>query len=117
MIVASVLFTACDRKPYVEHKLKFEKLADDCSQTSGRFNMIANFGGERYEFEKCLPANFSKDQMTTSRDGNSVVVSFKQPETSQPKARFSIILDIDSYPKYDAIIIDGEKYALIKSNP
>ena len=115
LAVVFVFFSACDRKPFVEHKLKFEKVADGCSQTPQPFRMNSNFGGERYEFEKCLSADFTRDQLTTSRRGDTVVVSFKQPESSKAKAIFSIILDIDSYPKYDVITIDGETYAIVSS--
>lgn len=110
------ILSACDRKPFVEHKLKFEKVSDGCSSTAQEFKMTSNFGGERYEFGKCLPADFTKEQMTTSRQGDTVVVSFKKPEASQAKAVFSITLDIDSYPKYSYITIDEDTYAIIPSN-
>ena len=43
-----VLIISCQRKPYVEHKLKFEKVSDDCKDQQSYFRMNANFGGERY---------------------------------------------------------------------
>jgi len=30
LLIASVCILSCERKPYVEHKLKYEKVADDC---------------------------------------------------------------------------------------
>jgi hypothetical protein len=111
-----LMLAACDRKPFVEHKLKFEKTSNGCSETPPSFKMNSNFGGERYEFGKCLPADFSKEQMTTSRHGDTVVVSFKKPATGQAKAIFNIILDIDSYPKYNFITIDEDTYAIVSSN-
>ncbi|HEY6505180.1 MAG TPA: hypothetical protein VIZ28_14485 [Chitinophagaceae bacterium] len=116
LVIAVALLTGCDRKPFVEHKLKFEKQSDGCNTVSPEFKMTSNFGGERYEFQKCLPADFTKEQMTTLRQGDTVMVSFKKPDASQAKAVFSITLDIDSYPKYNKITIDGETFAIIPSN-
>jgi len=116
LVIAITFLAACDRKPFVEHKLKFEKLSDGCNSVSQEFKMTSNFGGERYEFAKCLPADFTKEQMTTSRQGDTVMVRFKKPDASQAKAIFSITLDIDSYPKYSYITVDGETFAIIPSN-
>jgi hypothetical protein len=116
VIIIIVLLAGCDRKPFVEHKLNFEKVSDGCSAVPREFRMTSNFGGERYEFGKCLPADFTKEQMSTSRQGDTVVVSFKKPEASQATAIFSITLDIDSYPKYSYITIDNDTYAIVPSN-
>src|SRR5688572_19456378 len=72
-----ICFYACNRKPYVEHKLKFEKVADDCKEQQSYFRMISNFGGQRYEFEKCLPADFDKDQVSSERKGDTILINFK----------------------------------------
>jgi hypothetical protein len=112
-VFAVMLFVACDRKPFVEQKMQFEKVADGCSTTPQAFKMTSNFGGERYEFDRCLPANFAKEQMTVTRQGDTVVVKFKKPEAA--KAIFNIILDIDSYPKYSYISIDEDTYAIVAS--
>ncbi len=75
-MLSTLVFVSCERKPFVEHKLKFEKVADDCSQQQGYFRMVSNVGGERYEFEKCLAADFNSDQLITERKGDTVLVSF-----------------------------------------
>ena len=69
----------CNRKPFVTHKVDFEKVANDCSEQQSYFRMNSNFGGERFEFEKCLGADFKKDQVTSSRQGDTVVVRLPLP--------------------------------------
>jgi hypothetical protein len=113
IVLAFLFLVACDRKPFVEQKLKFEKVSDGCSTTPQAFNMTSNFGGERYEFDRCLSADFAKEQMTVTRQGDTVVVKFKKPETA--KAIFKITLDIDSYPKYNFLTIDEDTYAIVAS--
>ena len=73
LMLSSVYVLSCERKPYVEHKLKFEKVSDDCKDQQSYFRLNSNFGGERYEFEKCLPADFKDEQMTTERKGDTVI--------------------------------------------
>jgi hypothetical protein len=107
-----VCLAACDRKPYVEHKLKFEKVSDDCRDQQAYFRMVSNFGGERYEFEKCLPADFSKDQLVSERKGDTVLVRFTKAEAAKAGKVYHLTLDIDSYPRYHYITIDGDTYAI-----
>ena len=76
--------------------------------------MVSNVAGERYEFEKCLSANFSKDQLMVSRQGDTVMVRFETP-TAQVLL-YKITLDIDSYPRYNFITIDDETFNVIPSN-
>jgi hypothetical protein len=114
MVSALIVLVACDRKPFVEDKLKFEKVSDGCSTTPQAFKMTSNFGGERYEFDRCLSADFTKEQMSVSRQGDTVVVSFTKPGAA--KAIFNLTLDIDSYPKYNFLTIDGDTYAIVASN-
>src|SRR5215470_10661152 len=96
---------ACNRKPFVDHKLKFEKISDNCENLKPSFRMVSNVVGERYEFERCLGANFSKDMMNVSRQGDTVLVQFRGEGSRQ--VLYKITLDIDSYPKYNFITIDG----------
>lgn len=115
LVAANFYFTSCDRKPYVEHKLKFEKVADDCNESQAYFRMNSNFGGERYEFEKCLPADFNKEQLVTERKGDTVLVSFKITPTAQTGNVFHLVLDIDSYPRYNYLTLDDETYSITSS--
>ncbi len=110
MLVFPVMVSSCDRKPFVEHKIKVEKLNEDCHNLSASFRVTANFGGERFEFDKCLPANFSKDEVTASRKGDTVHIQFPRGSSGSDKAGFRIILDIDSYPVYKVVTIDEDSY-------
>jgi hypothetical protein len=114
LFIVVAFICSCERKPYVEHKLKFEKVADDCKDQQSYFRLNANFGGERYEFEKCLPADFNKDQLTTERSGDTIYVHFKTNSSLNNKV-YHITLDIDSYPQYKFITIENDTYAITSS--
>jgi len=105
---------ACNRKPFVSFKLKFEKISDNCENLKPSFRMVSNVAGERYEFERCLGANFTKDMMKVSRQGDTVLVQFHSGGGGQ--VLYKITLDIDSYPRYNFITIDGETFQVIPSN-
>jgi hypothetical protein len=107
-------FFACNRKPFVNAKLKFEKLSDDCkSSNQNYFRMVSGFAGERYEFEKCLPESFSKEQMTTSRQGDTVVIKFAA--SGGKNVLYKMTVDIDSYPKYNFVTVDEDTFIVIPS--
>jgi hypothetical protein len=112
LLTAGCFLLSCDRKPFVEHKLKFEKVAENCDEVQSYFRMNSNFGGERYEFEKCLAADFNKDQLTTERKGDTVVVSFNKPQAGDGNKVYHITLDIDSYPRYHYLTIDQDTYSI-----
>jgi hypothetical protein len=76
--------------------------------------MVSNVAGERYEFEKCLDAHFSKDMLKVSRQGDTVLVRF--PKATGQTVLDKITLDIDSYPRYNFITIDDETIDVIPSN-
>ena len=104
----------CNRKPFVDHKLKFEKISENCDNLKPSFRMVSNVAGERFEFEKCLATDFSKDQMKVSRQGDTVLVEFQKPAAQ--KVLYKITLDIDSYPRYNFITVDNETFNVIPSN-
>ena len=104
---------SCNRKPFVEHKVKEEKVADDCKERQSYFRMISNFGGERYEFERCLHPEFNgRNEVISWRSSDTVYVAFKSPNTAPGDKVFHITLDIDSYPEYHYISIDGDTYSI-----
>jgi len=114
IFLLTVVAFGCNRTPFVSHKLKFEKISDNCENLKPSFRMVSNVAGERYEFDKCLNANFTKDMMNVSRHGDTVLVQF-QPASSQ-KALYQVTLDIDSYPRYNFITVDAETFNVIPSN-
>jgi hypothetical protein len=109
VLLLSVLFFSCDRQPFVEHKIKSEKLNTTCANLSGSFKVTANFGGERFEFDKCLPSDFNEDDVTAMRKGDTVLINFPKAN-GKSTAGYKIILDIDSYPTYRVVTIDDESY-------
>lgn len=109
------LFTACDRQPYVESKVSVEKMDAGCDQVPATFKMVSNFGGERYVFSKCLGQDFTKDQMTVERSGDTVSVRFAAPAPAAEKNAYTVTLDIDSYPRYNYLSLDGEVFTIVYS--
>lgn len=110
-----MVITGCDPKPFVEHEISITQQAPDCEVVAATFRMVSNFGGERFEFSKCLPANFEKSQVAVSRQGDTVLVRFPVPP-AEGRAVFAVTLDIDSYPRYNFITIDDETYSIVQSN-
>lgn len=107
-----MIVVGCNRKPFVEHKLKFEKVADNCTERQSYFRLNSNIGGERYEFEKCLAADFSANDVSSERKGDTVIVNFKKASAEQGNTVYHITLDIDSYPGYGFVTIDGDTYTI-----
>jgi hypothetical protein len=115
VLLLAVSIITCKRKPFVEHKLKFEKVSEDCKEQQTYFRMNSNFGGERYEFEKCLAADFKEDQLNSARKGDTVVISFPKTSQSGKTVVYHITLDIDSYPRYGFLTVDGDTYTVAPS--
>ena len=111
-LLTGMIILSCNRKPFVDSKLKFEKIAEDCKNQQNYFRMVSGFAGERYEFDKCLPDNFSKDQMSALRKGDTVVLNFVKT-TGGKNALFKVTVDIDSYPKYNFVTVDNETFIVI----
>jgi hypothetical protein len=77
--------------------------------------MNSNINGERYEFNKCLPENFAKENVSYVRQGDTVVVHFEnKPNVKQ--SEFHIILDIDTYPRYNFLTIDGDTFIIVPTS-
>jgi hypothetical protein len=104
-LLACGIFSACETKPYVKHELEFTRIADDCSAMNTDFHMNSNLNGERYEIERCLDADFSKEQLTSVQRGTVVELKFERKNPKQ--ALYKLVIDVDAYPRYDTLIIDG----------
>lgn len=118
-ILMILVFTACKNPPYLHHKLQLEKVADDCSALAQKFEMNSNINGERYEFNKCFPENFTKDNAIFSRQGDTVIVHFNSDSYRNgnvKEAEFHIILDIDTYPRYNFLTIDGDTFIIVPTS-
>jgi len=118
LIVSLVI--ACKRKSYITHKLKFEKIADACTGEQPPIRMNSNINGERYEFNECLSADFTKEQMTIARKGDTLMVQFVRMDSpgeklkvNQKKSLYKMTLDIDAYPRYNFMTIDDNTFMVV----
>lgn len=108
-IVASSCTSA--EGPYFKHELHaYEKLGDNCAAYDPKFSMVSNIIGERYEFQKCLPAGY-KGSYEAQRRGDTVVINF--PRATGSSELYKIILDINTHPRYKSLVIDGESFTII----
>jgi len=105
-LMVSVL-VSCDftTKPYLKHEMKFKKLGADCSQMSDEVSVDANTIGERYIFQECLAAGFN-GECAVERKGDTVDVKFDQ--SSDKVSLYEFTLDIDTWPAYHFITINGK---------
>ena len=109
-LLITVLMTGCKTKPFVKHEVQFEKLGDNCDAMNSGFKMNSNLNGERYEFERCLDADFTKEQLSSIQKGDTVELKFERKNASQ--ALYKLTVDVDAYPRYNTLIIDGAAIAI-----
>lgn len=117
-LVAFLLCSACcacnmETKPFINHSLKYTKLAPDCAGKSAAFNMHSNTAGERYEFQQCLDSDFDPSRMTIERKGDTLVVAFSRKGVSQ--SLYDLVLDIDAYPAYHYLTIGEASFRIASS--
>jgi hypothetical protein len=105
-LLFSVL-VSCDftTKPYLKHEIAFKKLGADCSQMNSEVNIEANTIGERYVFQECLAAGFNGEGDVVRR-GDTVDVRFNP--SSDKSSLYEITLDINTWPVYHFITINGK---------
>src|SRR5262249_2789647 len=110
------LIAACKTKPFVKHSIVFEKVADDCNAISPDFRMNSNLNGERFEFQRCLDADFKKEQLT-SQQSNDTTVILKFERKNSRQALYKLTIDLDAYPRYHLLIIDGDSIQMKPVEP
>ncbi len=110
-LLVAIVCSCNNNEAFVNHKLEYKKIGG-CSDGEKTINMTSNIAGERYEFEACLNSNFAGDAYKVERKGDSLVVSFQRVDGA--KAAFNITLDIDAFPVYDYMVIDGHDAIAIK---
>src|SRR2546428_7417418 len=102
LLIAFLFFiVSCNTKtkPYLKHKLELKKMSDNCAGADEKIRSEGNINGERYEFNKCVNANFKEDDLIVERKGDTVSVQFK--ERGNQKAEYHFIVDINTYPRYN----------------
>jgi len=120
MRIASVLFiillTGCQTKPFVKHSLDFEKTADSCTNQVSAISMNSNLNGERFEFQSCLDTDFKKEQaMSYQPNDTTVMIKFERKNPKQ--ALYKLTIDIDAYPRYSLLILDGDSIQMKRVEP
>jgi len=69
--------------------------------------MNSNLDGERYEFQSCLDADFQKGQITSFQvNDTTVVVKFERKNSKQ--SLYKLTIDVEAYPRYSLLILDGD---------
>jgi hypothetical protein len=111
LFFCSLVLAACEQESYLKHSLDYTRVADRCDPIPAAFKVSPNFGRQRFEFAKCLPADFSKKQLQVERKGDTIFVLFPRPGDN--RALFDITLDIESNPRYQYINVDGETYTIV----
>lgn len=110
-LIAAIVCSCNNSESFINHKVEYTKIGE-CSAGEKTINMTSNIAGERYEFEACLNSNFAGDAYTVERKEDSLVVAFQRVDGD--KAAFKVTLDIDAFPVYDYIVIDGKEAIAIR---
>ena len=106
-ILSAFLIFSCQTKPFVKHSLDFKKIADNCIGQTPAISMNSNLNGERFEFQSCLDADFKKEQITSYQPNDTtVVLKFERKNAQQ--VLYELTLDVDAYPRYSLLILDGD---------
>lgn len=108
------LVSCSDTGPYLKHELEFKKMGDDCSGQSAKISINSNTIGQRFEFEECLDVDFSKEKMQVERKGDTVVVNFSR--TNPKQSLYKMVLDINTYPRYNFLTIGDNTLQIITAN-
>lgn len=106
-------FVACNptQSPYLKHKMiEWKKTSGGCETYNAKFKMESTLIGERYEFQKCLDETYD-GQYTAERKGDTVELRFAS--TAGPKVLYNLTMDIDAYPRYHYLTIDGTTFAIV----
>jgi hypothetical protein len=104
--------TGCDAstKPYLQYEFSAEKLNKDCSKMNDSFKMNSNTNGERFVFEACLKSHYQKIG-EVKRQNDTLVILFEPPEF-EPTI-YEVTLDVDTYPAYNFIWLNGSTYKIV----
>ena len=104
-VVLIIAIAGCKTKPFIKQSVDFEKVSGDCGTQNGEFRMNSNLNGERYEFQRCLDVDFQKKQLTAIRRGDTIELKFARKNSKQ--ALYNLTVDLDAYPRYNCLLIEG----------
>jgi hypothetical protein len=112
LFIFVVGFSSCGEEQYFKTKAALIKKSDECKPGGVDLVMNSNINGDRYSFHICLQDNFDNADCVITRSHDSVFVNFrKSPQLKQ--VQYEATIDIDTYPRYNFLIIEGEAFAVI----
>lgn len=112
MTIVAMFFFSCGEEQYFKTKATLVKKADQCQPGAVDLAMNSNINGDRYSFHICLQDNFDNAGCVITRSHDSVFVNFrKSPQLKQ--VQYEATIDIDTYPRYNYLIIEGETFTVI----
>lgn len=106
-ILLAIVFLSigsCKEEPHLKHKLAFTKVANECASGVWDYKLISNTNGERYEFNACLPQEYS-GTYDVARRGDTLAVTLPGDTSQVPGALYKMVLDVDAWPKYTHIYL------------
>jgi hypothetical protein len=116
VILLIILSAGCKTKSFVKHSLDFEKIADKCSEQVASISMNSNLNGERFELQACLDADFKKEQVISSQPNDTtVIIKFERKNSQQ--ALYKLTIDLDAYPRYSLLVLDGDSIQMKRVEP
>jgi hypothetical protein len=111
-----ITITGCKTEPYVKHSLDFERVSDKCNEGVPGISMNSNLNGERFELQSCLDDDFKKEQITSLQPNDTtVVIKFGRENSKQ--ALYKLTIDLDAYPRYSLLILDGDTIHMKRAEP
>ena len=116
VVLLIILLAACKTKAFVKHSLDFEKISDKCNGQASGISMNSNLNGERFELQSCLDADFKKEQVTSSQPNDTTVLIKFERKTSQ-QALYKLTIDLDAYPRYSLLVLDGDTIHMKRVEP
>lgn len=78
--------------------------------------MNSNLNGERFVLQSCLDADFKKEQIT-SYQPNDTTVMIKFERKNSKQALYKLTIDLDAYPRYSLLILDGDTIHMKQVEP
>ncbi len=103
---------SCGDEEYFKTNIKLSKLAAGCADKETHFAMESNINGERYNFNVCLEDNYDAKNCSVTKSHDTVFVNFKRAAVTD-LVTYKASIDIDTYPRYNYIIIDGNSFVVV----
>lgn len=111
-LILVLLLTSCGEDEYIKSGINLSRIAAGCADKETHFAMESNINGERYNFNICLEDNYDAKNCSVTKSHDTVFVNFKKGLTAD-LVTYKATIDIDTYPRYNYIIIDGNAFVVV----